>query len=182
MFIQPVGSFRSMLRLTACCLLLSAAVRAADTVEQPGQADLDAAIDAKLSVAQLDDYAKVLDLCRQALQKGLDDESKRFAEDLYTGTLVDRAGMLVEAIFAARTPDEQWPRMRAFAMRDLEEIVKRDPQGGRARLGIARRFAVPAASPCWSSTVSTRLGKTCRSPPKRTPMTPRSSRPWGWPA
>jgi tetratricopeptide (TPR) repeat protein len=136
------------LRFAACllagCLVLPAAVgRAADEADSPGQADLDAAIDAKLSVDQLDDYAKVLDLCRQAVDKGLPDDSRKFAEELYTGTLMDRAGMLVEAIFESPTPDEQWPRMRAFAMRDLDEVVKRDPAIGQAHLMIARLESLP---------------------------------------
>ena len=40
--------------------------------------------------------ARVLDLCQQAIEKGLDDDSKKFADDLYTGTLIDRAAMLVD--------------------------------------------------------------------------------------
>lgn len=114
--------------------------------DSPGQADLDAAIEAKLSVDQLDDFGRVLDLCKRAVQKGLDDDGRKFAEELYTGTLVDRAGMLVEAIFAAPTPDAQWPRMRAFAMRDLNEVVERDPKIGQAHLMIARLQALPGGN------------------------------------
>jgi tetratricopeptide (TPR) repeat protein len=116
---------------------------AATAADAAGQADLDAAIDAKLSAKQLDDFATVLDLCRRALKKGLEPESKKFAEELYTGTLIDRAGMIVEAIFGADRPDDQWPRMRAFAMRDLNEAVQRDPNMGQAHLMIARLEALP---------------------------------------
>jgi tetratricopeptide (TPR) repeat protein len=115
----------------------------AAVADSAGQADLDAAIDAKLAAKQLDDFATVLDLCRRALKKGLEPESKKFAEELYTGTLIDRAGMVVEAIFGADRPDDQWPRMRAFAMRDLNEVVERDPKMGQAHLMIARLEALP---------------------------------------
>jgi tetratricopeptide (TPR) repeat protein len=130
------------------CLLLSGSLRAAAedapaTADAPGQADLDAAIEAKLSADQLDDFGTVLDLCKRALEKGLDDDAKKFATELYTGTLVDRAGMLLEAIVDAPRPDAQWPRMRAFAMRDLAEVVDRDPQIGQAHLMIARLEALP---------------------------------------
>ncbi len=128
--------------LIGACLLAPGILRA-DDGDSPGQADLDAAIEAKLSVGQLDDYAKVLELCRQALKKGLAEDARKFAEDLYTGTLMDRAGMLVEAIFDAPKPDEQWPRMRAFAMRDLNEVVERDPKIGQAHLLIARLESLP---------------------------------------
>nr|MCS5616870.1 hypothetical protein [Pirellulales bacterium] len=88
--------------------------------DPPGQEDLNAAIDAKLAVDELDDFGRVLALCRRAVDRGLDEESRKFAEDLYTGTLIDRAGMLVEALFATPRPDPQWTRIRLFAMRDLE--------------------------------------------------------------
>ena len=53
----------------ACLVCMSMAVAVAD---EPGQADLDAAIDAKLSANDLDDYGTVLELCKQAIEKGLD--------------------------------------------------------------------------------------------------------------
>lgn len=111
--------------------------------DAPGQEALNEAIDAKLAVDDLDDYSRVLDLCRKAVDQGLDEESRKFAEDLYTGTLIDRAGMLTEAIFRPGRPDQQWQRIRAFAMRDLEEVVGRDPKIGGAHLMIARLQALP---------------------------------------
>jgi tetratricopeptide (TPR) repeat protein len=119
------------------------AASSADTGDAPGQEDLNAAIDAKLAIEQLDDFGRVLTLCRQAIDKGLDEESRKFAEDLYTGTLIDRAGMLAEAIFESSRPDPQWPRIRAFAMRDLEEVIGRDPKLGGVHLMIARLQALP---------------------------------------
>ncbi len=116
---------------------------ASATADAPGQEALNEAIDAKLAVDELDDYARVLDLCRKAVDQGLDEESRKFAEDLYTGTLIDRAGMLTEAIFRPGRPDQQWQRIRAFAMRDLEEVVGRDPKIGGAHLMIARLQALP---------------------------------------
>jgi len=128
-----------------------AAAKPADTAapkptpggDPPGQEALNEAIDAKLAVDELDDYGRVLDLCRKAVDQGLDEESRKFAEDLYTGTLIDRAGMLTEAIFRPGRPDQQWQRIRAFAMRDLEEVVGRDPKIGGAHLMIARLQALP---------------------------------------
>jgi len=124
-------------------LVLALALQAAVGADQPGQADLDAAIDAKLAANDLDDFNGVLDLCRSALDKGLDDEGRKFAADLYTGTLMDRAGMVVDAIFGRNVPDAQWPRMRQFAMRDLDEALDRDPALGAAWLMVARLQALP---------------------------------------
>ncbi len=107
-----------------------------------GQNDLDAAVDAKLAANSLDDFETVLDHLRRALKKGLDEKSRQFADDLYTGTLVDRAGMVTEAIFS-RPPDPQWQRMRTFALRDLGEVVDRDSELAPAQLMIARLESLP---------------------------------------
>lgn len=114
-----------------------------EPAKNPGQADLDAAIEAKLSADSLDDFGEVLALCKKAIDKGLDPESRKFADELYTGTLVDRAGMLVDVIYDAEELDPRWQQMRAFALRDLAEIVARDPQLGQAQLMIARLESLP---------------------------------------
>ena len=58
-----------------------AVVEPAAAADSPGQDDLDAAVDAKLSAQSIDDFANVLDLCKRALAKGLDEGSTKFAED-----------------------------------------------------------------------------------------------------
>jgi tetratricopeptide (TPR) repeat protein len=109
-----------------------------------GQEDLDAAVDAKLGARSLDDFEKVLGLVRSALRKGLDESSRSFANDLYTGTLVDRASMLTEAVFAGGAgAQQQWERMRAYALRDLGEVVQRDDALAAAQVLIARLEALP---------------------------------------
>jgi tetratricopeptide (TPR) repeat protein len=108
-----------------------------------GQDELDAAIDVKIGARSLNDYDRVLKHCRRAIELGLDDDSKRFAEDLYTGTLVDRAGLLVDVIYGSTPPDPQWPRMRALALSDLAEILTRDPDLGQAHLMVARLESLP---------------------------------------
>ena len=112
-----------------------------------GQPDLDAAIEQKLSAQSLDDFEKVIDLCRRAIRKGLPEGSKDFANNLIVGTLIDRSVMLVDAIFDAPRPTPDWPRMRSFAMRDLNELIKRDPKLGLAHLMIARLQALPGGNP-----------------------------------
>ncbi|MFN9368842.1 MAG: tetratricopeptide repeat protein [Planctomycetia bacterium] len=119
---------------------------AAPAEESPGQADLDAAIETKLSADQLEDYATVIDLCRRALQKGLAADSRAFAEELYVGTLVDRAAMIVDALFEGRQPNDQWQRMRAFALRDLGEVLEKVPENGQALLMVARLESLPGGN------------------------------------
>lgn len=120
--------------------------QAAAEAASPGQADLDAAVDAKLSAQSIDDFANVLDLCRRAIKKGLDEEQRQFAEDLYTDTLMYRAGRIVQAIYGGDNPDPQWPRLRSFAMRDLNEVVERDAKLGDAQLMIAQLESLPGGN------------------------------------
>ncbi|MGI9176376.1 MAG: tetratricopeptide repeat protein, partial [Pirellulales bacterium] len=114
--------------------------------DHPGQPFLNDANNAKLEIDEIDDFGRVLDLCKKALEKGLDADSKKFAEDLYTGTLIDRAAMLAGAILDADEPDQQWRRIRSFAMRDLNEVVARDPGIGSVHLMIARLEALPGGN------------------------------------
>lgn len=114
--------------------------------EPAGQTDLDKAIEQKLVARSLDDFERVLDLCRRASRKGLSKESQAFADSLLVGTLIDRAGMLVDAIFDGPKPNPEWPRMRTFAMRDLTEAVRRSPDLGTAHLMIARLQALPGGN------------------------------------
>lgn len=118
----------------------------AAAAESPGQDDLDAAVDAKLSAQSIDDFANVLDLCKRAIKKGLAADQQQFAEDLYTDTLMYRAGRIVQAIYEVNTPDPQWPRMRSFAMRDLNEVVERNPKLGDAQLMIAQLESLPGGN------------------------------------
>jgi len=85
----------------------------------------------------------VLELCKQAVEKGLDADGRKFADELYIGTLVDRAAMIIDVIYDTAGRDGNWPRLRAFAMRDLEEILERDPNLGQAHLMVARLEVLP---------------------------------------
>jgi len=124
--------------------------------DRPGQTFLDDAINAKLEIDDIDDFGDVLDLCKKALEKGLDADSKKFAEDLYTGTLIDRAAMLAGAILDAEEPDQQWRRIRSFAMRDLNEVVARDPAIGSVHLMIARLEALPGGNRARAAAAATK--------------------------
>ena len=131
-------------------------VEQAPAVEQPkpegeaaaedGQELLNDAINAKLEIDEIDDFGRVLDLCKKAIERGLDEGSTKFANDLYTGTLIDRAAMLTGAIVDADQPDPNWRRIRAFAMRDLNEVVARDPSYGSVHLMMARLEALPGGN------------------------------------
>jgi tetratricopeptide (TPR) repeat protein len=117
-----------------------------EAAAEDGQELLNDAINAKLEIDEIDDFGRVLDLCKKAIERGLDEGSMKFANDLYTGTLIDRAAMLTGAIVDADQPDPNWRRIRAFAMRDLNEVVARDPTYGSVHLMMARLEALPGGN------------------------------------
>jgi len=178
MFLHRFAARSAMFACGAACLLLTARAEEATQVpategeatpstpaavaeetpdgDQPGQPLLNDAINAKLEIDEIDDFGRVLDLCKKALEKGLDADSKKFAEDLYTGTLIDRAAMLSGAILDADEPDQQWRRIRSFAMRDLNEVVARDPGFGSVHLMIARLEALPGGNRARAAAAATK--------------------------
>jgi tetratricopeptide (TPR) repeat protein len=108
-----------------------------------GQELLDEAINAKFEIDDLDDFGRVIDLCKRAIDRGLDEGSRKFADDLYTGTLLDRSTMLAGAILETDDPDRNWRRIRSLALRDLQEVIARDPGIGLAHLLVARLESLP---------------------------------------
>jgi len=112
-------------------------------VIDPGQGDLDNAIDRKLSANDYDDLGKVIELCQKAKRKGLSDEQRKFADDLEADTLVTRAGLLVEEIFEGSQPGAQKMRMRSAALRDLNAAIAINSEIGSAQLMLARLEALP---------------------------------------
>ena len=110
---------------------------------QEGQADLDKALELKLSAESIKDLSEVINLSRSALAAGLDDANKEFAQKLLIGTLVQRAEIMCRQIFDQPEPPVQWPLMRRQAMLDLEEAVKLDESQFDVHYMIGRLSALP---------------------------------------
>jgi tetratricopeptide (TPR) repeat protein len=130
-------SFRILLILTL--LFVPCVVQA----EGEGQADLDKAMELKLSANSLKDLGEVINLCRNALSAGLDDANKEFAEKMLMGTLVQRGQIMCEQIFDQAEPPDQWPMMRRQAILDLEEAARIDSKQFDVHYMIGRLNALP---------------------------------------
>jgi tetratricopeptide (TPR) repeat protein len=111
--------------------------------ENEGQADLDKAIELKLSAESLKDLAEVINLCRSALAAGLEETSQEFANSLLVGTLVQRAEIMASQIFDNPQPPAQWPLLRRQALLDLEEALKVDDQQFQVHYLLGRFHALP---------------------------------------
>jgi tetratricopeptide (TPR) repeat protein len=128
-------------RFAVVCLalLLSTPAWAANE----GQADLDKAVDAKLEAETLADLEKVAGLCESALKKGLDEENGNFAKQLLSSVLLQHAQKLAAAIFDQSPPDRRWQIIRQAALKDLDRLLKVDPEQPDAQLLVVKLQALP---------------------------------------
>src|SRR5690349_4138540 len=85
-------------------------LRAAD--EEAGLAELDEATQLKLTAKTFDDLGSVVDLSEKAIDKGLSEANKKFAQRLITSSLLQRASAVSDAIFRRSPPDPRWPQLR----------------------------------------------------------------------
>jgi len=128
-------------------LMGSTAVDARGEGEGEGQPELDQAIEAKLSAETVNDLGKVVKLCETALEKGLDDENREFAERLLSSTLIQRARALAQTI---RPP---WPnerralarilQLRGIAISDLTRALELDPNQAEAHVLLGQLHSQP---------------------------------------
>ncbi len=128
------------LLLAGSVLLAAVAARAA---ESAGQADLDKAFDLKLKAKGFRELGEVIRHCESALQKGLDEDQQKFANQLLSSTLVERGVMVAGSIFDSDKPDLNWPQFRDYALTDLEKAGKIAPNQAEAFYAIARLQLLP---------------------------------------
>lgn len=130
---------REWLVCVACTLLIGGMARA----ENEGQADLDAATEARVTARTPGDLEKVVTLCESAIKKGLDEDNTTYAEQLLTATLLERANKYCAPIFEQKPPNPQWRQIKELALTDLNKAVKYDPRLAPAYMLMARLHALP---------------------------------------
>jgi len=121
--------------------LLLAAVPA--HAENEGQADLDQATEAKLTAESLEDLGNVVTLSQRALEKGLDDSNKAFANELLASALLQRATIYSQQIFERNPPNQRWAQLRQMAVSDLEQAIAAQSELEMAHRLLARLLLLP---------------------------------------
>ena len=111
--------------------------------ENEGQEDLDRATEAKLTASKLADLNKVISLCDSAVEKGLSEGNKRFAEQLLASTLIQRGMIRAKLISNAAATGGPWVKTAKAALEDLERAVKLSPDQPDALFQIARLNMLP---------------------------------------
>jgi tetratricopeptide (TPR) repeat protein len=117
-----------------------------------GLTDLDQATQLKVSSeGRLSDLNEVIDRLDSAIDKGLDEDNMRFANELLISSLLERATALSGAIFngALKDPrvDPRWIQLRQFALTDLQRALELDKNLWEAHLLVGRLQALPLGDP-----------------------------------
>src|SRR5438270_6999167 len=99
------------------CFLLAAFVAPAFAGNE-GQKDLDKATQLKVTAETLDDLGEVIDHVDTALEKGLDKENKKFAQQLLISSLLQRGQLFSAAVFNVSMQDPQ-RNLRAMQFRQF---------------------------------------------------------------
>ncbi|MBI2824518.1 MAG: tetratricopeptide repeat protein [Planctomycetia bacterium] len=128
---------------TVGCVLLFAAPCSWASDSAEGQADLDRAIELKLTARSIRDLNTVVTLCEGALDKGLGEKNQEFAKHVLASALVERGSSVSEMIFGRAAAPPQWPQMRQIALADLERALQYDATLVEAQLLVARLQTLP---------------------------------------
>src|SRR4029079_3256783 len=139
--------FRTLsLRFCVCSLLL-AGLAAPAVAENEGQDDLDKATQLKVAAENLEDLGDVIDHIDTAIEKGLDKDNTKFAEQLLAASLLQRGQLFAAAVFNVPAQDPQRGmrsmQFRQFALSDLQRAVGMDSTIVDAQLLIGKLQSLP---------------------------------------
>jgi tetratricopeptide (TPR) repeat protein len=119
-------------------LLFTSAARA----EGEGQAELDRAIEAKLAANTYQELGNVVDLCEEALKKGLDEGNTDFCKQMLASTLLQRAEGITNPFFEGQQVGQAAQRFR-LATKDLSRAIEVDPDQPAAHLLMGKLHMLP---------------------------------------
>src|SRR3954453_16220314 len=109
------------LRFCLCSLLVSALVTPV-LADNEGQDDLDKATQLKVAAENLEDLGEVIDHVDTAIEKGLDKENTKYAQQLLMASLLQRGQLFASAVFNVSAQDSQrgvrMMQFRQFALSD----------------------------------------------------------------
>lgn len=137
---------------TSCCVVAgeisTVAAESSSSISvqsqgQDGRAELDRAVELKLSARTFTDLGEVIRLCEEALKKGLSSEDAEFAQHLLAATRIQRGMMIGQTLLSGLTVDRNWPAFRTLALEDLEKGLATKPDQPEAWLLVSRLQSLP---------------------------------------
>ena len=114
--------------------------------QNEGQAKLDEATDLKLGANSPPQLQKVIDLCQDALEEGLDEDNTLLAKRLLSSTALQRAKMFVQQLPRIANNPQALRGFRRQTLRDLEIAVENDESLAEAHFLIAKIQTLPGGS------------------------------------
>ena len=133
---------RQRTRMSLAIFGVAALLAMRSAAAQEGQADLDKAMDLKITASTLPELSEVASLCEKAIQKGLNAEDQAFAKKLLTGSLYQYASQLCQPILRSPRMSPELKELRDKVLKELERIVKYDDKFGQAYLMEAQLQAL----------------------------------------
>ncbi len=137
-------SLRTNLFLMALCLILTSNVVWA--VENEGQDKLDEATSVKLGAESPADLAKVIELCEEAIDLGLDEGNLKLAKQVLAASALQRAQMLVQQVPRVAGNPNALRQLRRQTMADLNKAIDSNPKLAEAHILRARVETLPGGS------------------------------------
>ncbi|GIX00200.1 MAG: hypothetical protein KatS3mg111_3532 [Pirellulaceae bacterium] len=114
--------------------------------ENEGQAKLDEATELKLSARTPDDLGKVIRLCEEALEEGLDEANAKLAKQILAATALQRAELMIQQIPRVARNPSLMRQLRRQAMSDLRRAIDANPELAQAHLLIAQLERLPGGN------------------------------------
>lgn len=127
----------------------SMAIGQTDAVAQSSAGDetLDQAFSMKLTAKSTRDLDKVVDLCEQAIEEGLDEEGDEQAKQLAGAALYEHAEQLSRPILVPAGRDRRWQIYRRQALSRLKKATEYQPKMASAWLLITKLHGLPGGDP-----------------------------------
>ena len=138
-----------LLAMPILILTGSLAIQPAIAIAQSSEGDetLDEAFSMKLSAKSTRDLDKVVDLCEQAMEDGLDEEGEEQAKQLAAAALYEHAEQLARPILVPTQRDRRWQIYRRQALSRLKKATEYQPKMGSAWLLITKLHGLPGGDP-----------------------------------
>jgi tetratricopeptide (TPR) repeat protein len=132
---------RPMLWRWLLCITAVLASSASWAADETGQSLLDKATETKLSAENVADLNDVIKLCESAIQAGLDDGNRKFANELLASTLAQRAEFFCLELFERPVTPRRGRILVQMALGDLERTLEINPEQAQAQYLIGRLYA-----------------------------------------
>lgn len=114
--------------------------------ENEGQDKLDEATSKKLTAESPADLGKVIELCDEAIELGLDQGNLRLAKQILAASALQRAQLLVQQLPRMAANPNAMRELRRRTTSDLEKAIENNPKLADAFILLARVETLPGGS------------------------------------